>query len=152
MVMNEPSQHSSVCRASAWSHTVRQLQNDGSPFLVQPAPTHGYVDKNSLDAMLAAKWSAGVSPEVNPQEHVASMPLASANKAARYGFETQRRHHQPKQGYQRFHTKDFCHPKIKKEHGYESVQWAATFITRKSTIFFVLKVKFLVLQKSVKNI
>ena len=44
--------------------------------------------------MLAAKRSAGVTPEVNLREHVTCMPLPSANKAANSGFETQRRHHQ----------------------------------------------------------
>ena len=43
---------------------------------------------------LAAKRSAGVAPEVNLSEHVTSMPLSSANKAAHFGFETQRRRHQ----------------------------------------------------------
>ena len=40
-------------------------------------------------AMLAAKRSAGVAPEVN-----LCMPPPSANQAAHSGFETQRRRHQ----------------------------------------------------------
>ena len=44
--------------------------------------------------MLAAKRSAGVTPEVNLRECVACMPPPSANKDAHSGFETQRRHHQ----------------------------------------------------------
>ena len=45
-------------------------------------------------AMLAAKRSAGVEPEVNLRECVTHMPPLNANKAAHSGFETQRRHHQ----------------------------------------------------------
>ena len=44
--------------------------------------------------MLAAKRSAGVTPEVNLGEPVTYTPLSSVNKAAHSGFETQRRHHQ----------------------------------------------------------
>ena len=47
-----------------------------------------------LAVMLAAKRSAGFAPEVNLREHITCMPLPSANKAAPFGFETQRRHHQ----------------------------------------------------------
>ena len=55
---------------------------------------HRYVEENGLAAMLATKRSAGVTPEVNLRECVAHTPLPSVNKAARSGFETQRRHHQ----------------------------------------------------------
>ena len=44
--------------------------------------------KDDLAAMLAAKRSAGVTPEV------ARMPLPSVNKAVHSGFETQMRRHQ----------------------------------------------------------
>ena len=44
--------------------------------------------------MLPAKRSAVITREVSLREHVTCMPLASANKAAHSGFETQRRHHQ----------------------------------------------------------
>ena len=72
-----------------------------------------YVEEIGLAAMLAAKRSAGVTPEVNLRECVTCMPLPSANKAAHSGFETQRRHHQKsKTGYQWPHKKDLCLPKI----------------------------------------
>ena len=57
-------------------------------------PTHKYVEENNLVAMLAAKRSAGVTPEVNLREHVTHMPQPSINNAAHSGFETQRRCHQ----------------------------------------------------------
>ena len=41
---------------------------------------HGYVEENGLDAMLVAKTSAGVAPEVTRDTHS--------------GLETQMRHHQ----------------------------------------------------------
>ena len=64
-------------------------------------PDCGYMEEIGLAAMLAAKRSAGVAPEVNLIEHVAHMPVPSANKAAHSGFETQRRHYQKsKRGYQ----------------------------------------------------
>ena len=43
---------------------------------------------------VAAKRSAGVTPEVNVREHISRTPLPSANKTAYSGFETQGRHHQ----------------------------------------------------------
>ena len=42
------------------------------------------------DAMLAAKSSAGVTPEM----YIKYTPVQSANKVAHSGFETQERHHQ----------------------------------------------------------
>ena len=53
-----PSRHSSVGRASAWSHTVRQQGHDKSFF-------QGYVEENGLAVILAGKRLAGVAPEVN---------------------------------------------------------------------------------------
>ena len=47
-----------------------------------------YVEKKGLTAMLAAKRSAGVAPEVNLKECTSPMPLPSANKASHSGFET----------------------------------------------------------------
>ena len=47
-----------------------------------------------LGAMLAAKRSAGVAPEVNLREHILRIPPPSVNKAAHSGFETQRKRHQ----------------------------------------------------------
>ena len=44
--------------------------------------------------MLAAKRSAGVTPEVNLGECISCTPLPSVNKAVHSGFETQRRHYQ----------------------------------------------------------
>ena len=57
-------------------------------------PVHSYVEENGSAAMLATKRSAGVTPEVNLREHLTCTILPSANKAARSGFETQRRCHQ----------------------------------------------------------
>ena len=37
-------------------------------------PTDRYVEVNGLVAMLVAKKSAGVTPEVNPREHVIHIP------------------------------------------------------------------------------
>ena len=68
-------------------------------------PAHRYMEENDLAAMLAAKRSAGVAPEVNFRECV--------NKTAHSGFETQRRRHQKsKQGYQWSHKKDLCRSKF----------------------------------------
>ena len=47
-----------------------------------------------LAAMLAIYTGRGVAPEVNLREHISYMPLQSSNKAAHYGFETQRKRHQ----------------------------------------------------------
>ena len=57
-------------------------------------PGHRYVEEIGSAVMLAAKRSAGVTPEVNLREHVTFLPLPSTNKAAHSGFETQRRHNQ----------------------------------------------------------
>ena len=57
-------------------------------------PGHRYVEEISSAAILATKRSAGVIPEVNLREDVTCVPLPSTNKAAHYGFETQRRRHQ----------------------------------------------------------
>ena len=51
---------------------------------------HRYVEENGSAVMLAAKRSVGVTPKVSLREHVTCTPLASANKAAHSGFETQR--------------------------------------------------------------
>ena len=57
-------------------------------------PGRRFVEEIGLAAMLAAKRSAGVAPEVNLREHVTHMPPPNVNKAAQSGSETQRRHHQ----------------------------------------------------------
>ena len=48
------------------------------------------MEENSSAPMLAAKRSVGVTPERSLGECVTCMPLPSVNKAAHYGFETQR--------------------------------------------------------------
>ena len=53
-------------------------------------PAFRYMKENQLAAMLAAKRSAGVTPEVNLRE----MPLPHMNKAVHSVFEYQRRCHQ----------------------------------------------------------
>ena len=57
-------------------------------------PAHRYLEENSSAAMLAARKSAGVAPEVHHRAHVTCMPLSIVNKAAHSGIEKQRRHHQ----------------------------------------------------------
>ena len=57
-------------------------------------PTHKYVEKNGSAIMLATKRLASVAPEVKFKEPVTCTSLASTNKAAHAGFETQRRCHQ----------------------------------------------------------
>ena len=56
-------------------------------------PTHSYVEQNGLDARLAARRLAGVTPDVSIRENVICMPPPSANKVAHSGFETQKRLH-----------------------------------------------------------
>ena len=53
-----------------------------------------YVEEISSSTMLVTKRLAGVTPEVNFRQSVMCMPLPSSNKAAHYGFETQRKHDQ----------------------------------------------------------
>ena len=57
-------------------------------------PAHRYMGQNDLAAMLAARRSAGVTPEINLKEPVTYMPPPSMNKAAHSGCETERRHYQ----------------------------------------------------------
>ena len=57
-------------------------------------PAHRYMGENDSAAMLAARRSAGVTPEINLKECVTYMPPPSMNKAAHSGCETQRRHQQ----------------------------------------------------------
>ena len=57
-------------------------------------PVHRYMEENGLATILAAKISAGVTPEVSLKKHVTHMPLPNMKRAAYSGFETQRRHHQ----------------------------------------------------------
>ena len=60
-----------------------------------------YVDENGSVAMLAAKRSAGVAPEVNISDHTSCMSLPSVNKVAHSSFETRGDvTRSPKQGYQ----------------------------------------------------
>ena len=48
-------------------------------------PAHRYVEEIGL---------AGVAPDMNLRECLTCIPPPSANKAAHFGFEPQRRHHQ----------------------------------------------------------
>ena len=63
----------SICRTSAESHTVR-LQHNRSQSRVPPMPAHRYMEEKGSAAMLAAKRSAGVTPEVNSRVHVTRTP------------------------------------------------------------------------------
>ena len=51
-------------------------------------PACRYVEENGSAAMLAAKRSADVVPEVYLKEHVTHTPLPNRNKAAISGFKT----------------------------------------------------------------
>ena len=83
--------------------------------LTNPIPPHRYVEENSSVAMLTAKRSAGVTPEVNFKKDVTHMPPPSANKAAHSGLKTHRRHHQSKTEVSVIHKKYLCHQIFKKE-------------------------------------
>ena len=80
-------------------------------------PACMYVEENGSAAMLAAKWVAGVAPEVNLRDHVKCMLLPSLNKALPTlalkprGDITR----SPKQGYQWPHKKNLYPPKILKK-------------------------------------
>ena len=50
-----------------------------------------YVEEIDLAAMIAAKRSAGVAPEVNLRECLTHTPPPSMNNAAHSGLETQMR-------------------------------------------------------------
>ena len=49
-----------------------------------------YVDENGSATMLAAKRSAGVTPEVNLREYTSHIPVPIVNKATHSGFEIQK--------------------------------------------------------------
>ena len=57
-------------------------------------PAHRYLEETGLAFVLATKGLTGVRPDMNLKEYVACMPPPSTNKAARVGFETERRRHQ----------------------------------------------------------
>ena len=83
--------HISSSRMPSWSITVRQW-HDRSWFGAPPMLVHKYVDENGLAALLAAKRSASVTPEMSHRECTSCMPPPSANQAVHSGFESQRRH------------------------------------------------------------
>ena len=93
----KPSLHSSVGRASDWSHTV-------SGGMIGPSfKPHQW--------LLATKRSADVAPEVNLRECVICTPLPSTNKAAHSGFKTQRKYHQKSKTWvSAAQQKDLCPP------------------------------------------
>ena len=76
------------------SKTIAQSIEHVTPIWSPLLPHHMYAEKIGLLAMLTAKRSAGVKPEVNLREHITCTPLSSANMAAHSGFEIQRRHQQ----------------------------------------------------------
>ena len=79
-----------VGRASAWSHTMgyHRSWSQAPPMLVCK-----YMDENGSAAMLAAKRSAGVTPEVN-LKILFTQAMKHACEGSHPGFETQGRHHQ----------------------------------------------------------
>ena len=86
----QPSWNNSVGRASGLPD-LTLLWHDSSWFC--PTNASHVCGRDGMAAMLAAKRSAGVTPEVFLREHVTHMPPPSWNKAAYSGFETQRRRH-----------------------------------------------------------
>ena len=88
--------------------------NNRNWFRTPPMSARRYMEENDSAAMLAAKRPVGFVPEVNLRKCVTHMPLPSMNKAAHYGFETQRRCLliiSTKQEYQGPHKKDLRPPK-----------------------------------------
>ena len=76
-------------------------------------PARRYMEKNGSVAILAAKRSAGVAPEVNLGECVTRTPLPTVIKAAHSGFETDGTCHQKsKTGVSVAHKKDLCPPEF----------------------------------------
>ena len=78
-------------------------------------PTHRHVEENGSAAMLAAKRSAGVVPEVNLRVSVTRTPPPNVNKATSLalkhrGYVTRSQ----TQGYQWPHKKDLYPPCINK--------------------------------------
>ena len=71
------------------SYTLLSIQNKRKSKYNMPVR-----GKDGSAAMLAAKRSVGVAPEVNLRQNVTRMPPPNSNKAAHSGFETQRRRHQ----------------------------------------------------------
>ena len=90
--------HYTLFSRCLWISTNEQLVSVEYMLIVQilsqSSPTNVYQEEHGLAAMLAAKRSAGVAPEVNIRECVRHTPLPSMNRAAHSGFETQRRCHQ----------------------------------------------------------
>ena len=77
-------------------------------------PAHRNLEENGSAAMLAAKGSAGVTPNVNLSECTSCTPPPSVNKTSYSGFETQQRCHQKsKTGVSLTHKKDLCPPTSK---------------------------------------
>ena len=66
---------------------------------------HRVAGKDGLAAILAAKRSAGIAPEVNLKECVIRMPLPSVNKSAQ-----RRRHQKSITGVSVAPQKDSCPP------------------------------------------
>ena len=94
--------------------------NNAIPVLL----THYRFGRDGSAAMLAAKRSAGVAPEVNLRECVRCTPLPSSNKAAHSGFETQRRHHQKfETGVSVAPKMDTCPTNIKKKTNTLPIWW-----------------------------
>ena len=72
---------------------------------------HRYVKEIGSAAMLAAKRSAGVTPEVNLREDVTHVPPSCVNKAAHSTLKPRGDiTRSPKQGYQWPHKKDLYPP------------------------------------------
>ena len=67
-----------------------------------------YVEENDSAAMVTAKRSAGIAPEVNIREHITYTTQPSVNKGALKPRGNVTR--SPKQGYQWPHKKDLCRP------------------------------------------
>ena len=75
-------------------------------------PACRYVEEIGLAVILAAKRSAGVTPEVNFIDLVTPTPPPSINKAALALKPRGDITRSPKQGYQWPHKMDLCPPEI----------------------------------------
>ena len=67
---------------------LMEYKNTCTRFRTPPMSARWYVKENGSVTMLAAKRSAGVTPEVNLREPVTCIPLPSMTMATHSGFET----------------------------------------------------------------
>ena len=119
--LNNAEQLSNQCifGRSGIAHSVERMACLISHYelpVLSPANASQVCGRDRSAAMLAAKRSAGVAPEMNLRECVTHMLLPSLNKAAPLALKPRGDvTRSPKQGYQWSHKKDSCPPKIFKK-------------------------------------